>query len=107
MFGRQGNILKKGRPMKKIKLDKEERELLKSVERGEWRSVKNLSAEIKEAEKTARATLRKDKRLSIRLSALDLNGLRRRALEEGIPYQTLIASILHKFVSGRFKEQRS
>lgn len=90
--------------MKKIRLDKEERELLRSVERGEWRSVKDLSAEIREAEKTARATLKKDKRISIRLSSLDLNGLRKRAFEEGIPYQTLIASVLHKFVSGRLKE---
>jgi len=91
---------------KKIKLDKEERELLKSVERGEWRSVKNLDAEIRRARDTAGNTLRKDKRVNIRISFMDLEGLRRKAFEEGIPCQTLMASVLHKYVSGRLSEKR-
>ncbi|MBI5235212.1 MAG: antitoxin [Deltaproteobacteria bacterium] len=91
---------------KKIKLDKEERELLKSIESGQWRSVKNLDAEIRRARDIAGNTLRKDKRVNIRLSFMDLEGLRKKAFEEGIPYQTLMASVLHKYVSGRLSEKR-
>lgn len=89
---------------KKMKLDKEEAELLASVEAGEWRSVPNFAQEKKRAEKIAAATFKKDRRVNIRISTRDLHGLQKRALEEGIPYQTLISSILHKYVSsGRVK----
>lgn len=84
---------------KKIKLDKEEAELLASVEAGEWRSVPNFEKEKKRYEKIAAATFKKDRRVNIRISTKDLHGLQKRALEEGIPYQTLISSILHKYVS--------
>ena len=91
---------------KKIKLDKEEQDLLDSFERGEWRSVPNLAEEKKKAQKIAAATFKKDRRVNIRISSKDLIGIQKRALEEGIPYQTLISSILHKYVSsGRPKEQ--
>jgi len=53
----------------------------------------------------ATATFRKDARINIRLPSKDLRGLQRRALMEGIPYQTLVASILHKYVEGRLSEQ--
>jgi len=93
--------------MKKIKLDKEEQDLVDSFERGEWRSVPNFEEEKKKAEKIAAATFKKDRRVNIRISSRDLIGLQKRALEEGIPYQTLISSILHKYVStGRIKENR-
>ncbi len=84
---------------KKIKLDKEEEELLASVEAGEWRSVPNFEEEKKKAEKIAAATFKKDRRVNIRISSKDLIGLQKRALEEGIPYQTLISSILHKYLA--------
>ena len=90
---------------KKIKLDKEEAELLASVERGEWRSVPNFEQEKEKAEKIAAATFKKDRRVNIRISTKDLHGLQKRALEEGIPYQTLISSILHKYLArGRMNE---
>ncbi|MFN2502387.1 MAG: antitoxin [Pyrinomonadaceae bacterium] len=90
---------------KKIKLDKEEAELLASVEAGEWRSIENLDREIKRYQEYARATFRKDRRVNIRISVKDLQGLQKRALEEGIPYQTLISSVLHKYLSGSLVER--
>lgn len=76
-----------------------EQEILASFERGEWNPVRNHKGEI--ARLTAAATLLKNKRVNIRLSSRDLEGLQAKAAEEGIPYQTLMASVLHKFVSGR------
>ena len=89
--------------MKKMYLDDEERDLVESIERGEWESVRNLQAEIKKHQEYARNTLRKDKRVNIRISARDLEALQTRAVEDGIPYQTLMASVLHRFVAGRLK----
>ena len=83
------------------KLDKEERDLLASVERGEWKRVKNYKTEVERLRQAARNTLRKDKRVNIRMSAKDLSELQVKAVEEGIPYQTLMSSVLHKYVSGR------
>jgi predicted DNA binding CopG/RHH family protein len=91
--------------MAKLKLDKEEKELLDSYERGEWRSVKNLKEEIEKHRGYARQTLRKDKRVNIRISSMVLDELQTRAVEDGMPYQTLISSILHRFVTGRLIEK--
>ena len=87
------------------KLEKSERELLESVESGEWRTVQGKDSELDRYREYARATFRKDRRVNIRISSKDLDALQKRALREGIPYQTLISSILHKFVSGTIKEQ--
>ncbi|WP_456415663.1 hypothetical protein [Thiolapillus sp.] len=85
--------------MKKVKLDREEQEILDAYESGEFESV--MTDERKKSiEQAAAATFKKDKRINIRLSGRDLSAIQRRALEEGIPYQTLVASILHKYVSG-------
>jgi len=84
-----------------MNIKKDEKELLDSVEKGEWRSVANLKGESSRYEEYAKATFRKDKRINIRISEKDLLGLQQRALKEGLPYQTLISSILHKFVSGQ------
>lgn len=86
---------------KQFKLDKEEQEMLDSIERGEWRPVKLTKAEQAQYVQAARYTLRKIKRINIRPSPEDLIGIQKKAVEEGIPYQTLIASIIHKYVSGR------
>ena len=86
-------------------LSRDEKELAKSVERGEWKSASNLQAERRRYQRYARATFKKDRRVNIRISAKDLAALQTRALEEGIPYQTLIASLLHKYVSGRLVER--
>jgi len=85
--------------------DKEEQELMESIENEEWVSVNNLDAEIKKARETARATFIKSERMNIRISPKDLNGLKVKALEEGIPYQTLVSSIIHKYLSGRLIEK--
>ena len=90
-----------------MKLDKNEKELLNSFERGEWKSVKNLSGVKKHFQEVARETLRKDRRINIRLSQKDLEGIQAKAAREGMPYQTMISSIIHKFVVGSFKEARS
>ena len=88
-----------------LELDAEERDLQESYERGEWKSVANLDDEIRRHQEYARATLRKDKRVNIRISGRDLEAIQKRAIEEGIPYQTLIASVLHKYLSGRLAER--
>ena len=85
-------------------LDKEEQDLLKSYESDEWVSVPDKEKKIEKYREYAKATFRKDRRINIRISSKDLDALQKRALQEGIPYQTLVASILHKFVSGRLAE---
>jgi predicted DNA binding CopG/RHH family protein len=85
--------------MSKVKLDKEERKLLKSFEAGEFESVLT-PARRKMIQEAASNTFKKDKRINIRISSRDLDAIQKRALVEGIPYQTLVSSILHKFVSG-------
>lgn len=88
------------------KLDKTERELLESYENEEWSSVENLESEKSRYEEIARYTIQKNKRINIRISERDLNGIKLKAIEEGVPYQTLISSLLHKFVSGRLVEKK-
>ncbi len=85
---------------KQIKLDMEEQELLDSYNKGEWKSVKNLNKAKSIAKKAAKNTLRKDARVNIRLASNDLLRIKQKAAYEGIPYQTLIASILHKYAAG-------
>lgn len=86
------------------RIEHDERELLDSVEKGEWRSVSGKDREIGRYREYAAATFRKDRRISIRISSNDLAALQKRAVQVGIPYQTLVASILHKSVSGRLRE---
>jgi predicted DNA binding CopG/RHH family protein len=84
--------------------EKYEEDILSSFEKEEWQSVPKLKEEIERYTASATATLAKDKRINIRLSSHDLEGIQMRAAEEGMPYQTLIASILHKYASGRLVE---
>jgi len=86
--------------------DKEEQELMKSIETEAWVSVNNLEEEIKKAKKAAKATLTKSERMNIRISPNDLRRLKIKAVEEGMPYQTLVSSIIHKYLIGRLQEQR-
>jgi predicted DNA binding CopG/RHH family protein len=88
----------------KTKELKFEEDILTSFEKGEWQSVPNLKNEIARYAASAAAALTKDKRINIRLSSRDLEDVQTRAAEEGMPYQTLIASVLHKYVSGRLIE---
>ena len=80
--------------------DDEEKNLIGAYERGEFKPAKNQKAAKRQAEETAQRYLRKDARINIRLSSADLAMLKRRAAEEGLPYQSLIASVLHKYASG-------
>ncbi len=91
--------------MKKLKLEEEEKEILESFERNEWEPVPDLEKEVKKHQIYARNTLKKDKRINIRISSKDLEELQLFAVEDGIPYQTLISSILHRFLSGRLVEK--
>ena len=87
------------------KLNRAEREILEAFEQGELRSVENLEDVLAQHRHAAEATARKDARINIRLSTRDLRALQSRALREGVPYQTLVASVLHKYVNGRFEER--
>ena len=89
--------------MKKTQLSKEEKALLDSVESGKFQSTLS-EARRKELEVVASNTFKKDKRINIRLSNRDLMAVQSRASEEGIPYQTLVASIIHKYVSGSLRD---
>ncbi|MDK1029567.1 MAG: antitoxin [Anaerolineae bacterium] len=91
--------------MSDLKLTPEELELLASYENEEWQSVKNIQEQQESYRSYARATFRKDKRINIRISEKDLLALQKRAIREGIPYQTLISSLLHKYVTGTLVEQ--
>ncbi|HEY2737670.1 MAG TPA: hypothetical protein VGK45_04645 [Thermoanaerobaculia bacterium] len=86
------------------KIDEDELEILSAYENGKLESVATKS-ELARLKAAARATALKDRRVNIRLSSGDLSDIQVRALEEGIPYQTLIASVLHKYVTGRLAEQ--
>jgi predicted DNA binding CopG/RHH family protein len=87
-----------------MKLDPEEQELLEAFESGNLTSVANAGKLAARHRTYAQQSLRKDARINIRLSSKDLRGLQKRALAEGIPYQTLIASVLHKYLEGRLRE---
>lgn len=86
------------------KIDAYEKEILTAFEKGGLKSIAS-KGELEKLKDAARATAVKDKRVNIRLSSIDLGDIQVRALEEGIPYQTLIASVLHKYVSGRLVEK--
>ena len=88
------------------RLEREEREILDAFESGRLKRVKNAQQEIAAHRTVAEATFRKDARINIRLSSKDLRALQARALKEGIPYQTLVASVLHKFVEGQLIDKR-
>lgn len=91
----------------KNRLTEEEQKILDSFERGEWVPVRDLSKRKRELIRYARNTLRKDKRLNIRISERDLNELRKKAVSEGLPYQTFVSSIIHKYVNGKLVEAKN
>ena len=86
------------------KLDAYEREVLDAYEKGKLKSVATKS-ELESLKAAARATAIKDRRVNIRLSSIDLGDIQVKALQEGVPYQTLIASVLHKYVTGRLSDK--
>jgi predicted DNA binding CopG/RHH family protein len=88
----------------KLKFDEEELKILRDFERGEFESIRNFQNEKKQLEEAAENTLKKNKRINIRISSRDLTRIQKKATIEGIPYQTLISSTLHKFITGKLKE---
>jgi predicted DNA binding CopG/RHH family protein len=95
--------MKKSKKTTPVKLDHEEEELLSSFESDEWKTTKNVAEEKASARKTAARTLRKDVRINIRLTSNDLSNIKQIAAYEGLPYQTLIASVLNKYAAGHFR----
>ena len=93
--------------MKNYNLDQEESELLDSIESGEWESIDNVKEEISFHREIARNTLKKDKRVNLRISSKDLEAIKTFAVEEGLPYQTLMSSVLHKFITGRLVDKQA
>ena len=91
--------------MNNLKLQQDELELLASYEAEEWKSAKKIKEQKEQYRAYARATLRKDKRVNIRISEKDLLALQKHAMRQGIPYQTLISSVLHKYINGGFTEK--
>ena len=89
------------------KLDQEEREILEAFDAGKTSRRPDAEEIAKRHQDYAAAMFKKDARINIRLTARDLRGLQKKALAEGIPYQTLIASILHRYVEGRLREDNS
>ena len=89
--------------MKNLKLSKEEAQLLEAAEAGELASILTENRK-KELVAAAKDTVRKDKRINIRISNRDLRAIQLKAYEEGIPYQTLVSSIMHKYISGSLKD---
>jgi predicted DNA binding CopG/RHH family protein len=87
-----------------MKLDKDEKAILESVERGEWSPTRPAQRDRARYARYARETFKKDRRVNIRISSRDLETIQKRAIEEGLPYQTLISSLLHKYASGRLRE---
>jgi len=92
--------------MKELNLDSEEMELLESLESGEWTSVEHLDDALLSHQSTAKNTIKKDKRVNLRMSSKDLEAIKTYAVEEGLPYQTLMSSVLHKFITGRLVDKK-
>jgi len=92
---------------KKKYLDREEQKLIESLDRDEWKPTEDLEGWRTLLSKTAANTMSKDQRMNIRLTKNDLDGIKLKAMEEGLPYQTLVASIIHKYVTGKLTEKQA
>lgn len=81
-------------------IDQEEKNLMESIDNDEWQPVKDINQEKEKAVAAARSILKKDKRINLRLTQKDYYQIQIKAIEEGIPYQTLISSLVHKYLNG-------
>ncbi len=88
-----------------MKIKEEDKETLEAYERGTFKSIPNVKKEIARYREYAKSTLRKNKRINIRISEIDIVHIQRKAVENGLPYQTLISSILHKYADGNLIEK--
>ena len=87
-------------------LNTEEREILEKFERGELKSAPGASREMEIAPQAARNTFAKTRRVNLRVTERDFSRAHARAREEGIPYQTLLSSVIHKYLAGRLTDKR-
>ncbi len=87
-----------------MKLNKEEKGILEAYEKQDLKSIPQVRRKMTEYREYAKSTLNKNKRINIRLSERDLLHIQMKAVKEGLPYQTLISSILHKYLSGSLRE---
>ena len=92
--------------MKEKYLDDYEKELMGTLESEELKPVENVKKEIEKHQTYARNTLKKDKRVNLRISSKDLEKIQVTAIKQGLPYQTFMSSVLHKYVTGQLKEKR-
>lgn len=90
----------------KQKLDPDEKEILDAFEAGQLRSVDNAAEEMRSASEAAKRTFSKSRRINLRLTERDFERAHSRAREEGIPYQTLLSSVIHKYLDGRLVDKR-
>ena len=88
-----------------MKIKGEDKEILEAYERGTFKSIPNIKKEIARYREYAKSTLRKNKRINIRISEIDIVHIQRKAVENGLPYQTLISSVLHKYADGNLIEK--
>ncbi|MDZ4168558.1 MAG: antitoxin [Coriobacteriia bacterium] len=86
-------------------LNKEEKELVESYEKGDWKPIKKEDQKV--YVKAAKESISKNKRINIRLTLKDYHDIQVKAVEEGIPYQTLISSIIHKYNKGKSKSSQT
>jgi predicted DNA binding CopG/RHH family protein len=100
-------MMSKFKPEAFMPLDEEERELMESLESDTWQPVANFEEEKEKAETAARNSIKKDKRINLRLTQKDYYEIQVKAIEEGVPYQTLIASIVHKYLNGQLITKES
>lgn len=87
--------------MKYINLDKEEKKIEADFEVGKYKSVADAGKAISQYQKYAQATLEKTKNINIRLSEKDLLKMKAKAAKKGLPYQTLVSSVLHQYLAGK------
>jgi len=83
--------------------DEEDRQFMEDYEAGEYIPAENQEEMIKEAVQAARNTIRKNKNINIRLSEESLSGLKKKAIHAGLPYQTIISTLIHQYVSGKIQ----
>ena len=88
-------------------LDRYEKQVLSAYESGKLKPAVTSETSLRRYREYARATLTKNRRVNIRVSTQDVSDIQARAVEEGMPYQTLMASVLHKFATGRLVERKS
>jgi len=91
--------------LKETRGNTKEKEILEAFEKGTLKQSENVVRDIRQHKAVAEATFKKDARINIRLSSRDLRSLQTRALREGMPYQTLVSSVLHKFVDGQLVDK--